>query len=410
MTTTFALRPQSRPDHVPDHLYWDHDLTEFAASLESPYHLARHFTDAPPVVFARGASFGQPGWMPTSYQVLEEIFLNPTDFSSTEGNDITKMIGVDWRLNPLEYDPPEHGKFRRVIQPMFMPGEINKLDDMIRGILTDLISKIETRNACEFVSEFSSSFPSRVFLKLMGMPEEMLPHFLDWEHAFLRAPVLADRIAAAHSIRDYLESYVAERRAGPRRGDLTDLILQGEIDGQPLKHGETMGMCMVLYLGGLDTVMNSMGWHFSHLAQDQALQERLRQNPEDIPAAVDDFLRAYGVTMTRRVVARDMDFHGAPMKKGDFVVMPTAMASRDARRFGNPDLVDPDRKARHMTFATGPHNCLGIHLAKRELKIVFEEWLKRFTNIRIAEGETYRWHTKAVWGVNYLPLQWDHIA
>lgn len=410
MNAQFELRPQVRPDHVPDHLFWDHDLSEFAAGLEDPFHLSRHLQDAPPFVFARGASYGQPGWIPTRYDVLEEVFMNARTFSSTEGNDITLMLGVDWRLNPLEYDPPVHGKYRRVIQSIFMPGEVAKLDGMIRDVLYGLLARIEHREGCEFVEDFASEFPSRVFLNLMGLPHEMLLQFLSWEHDFLRAPDMEDRVKAARSIKDFLEDFVARRRAEPPRGDLTSVILQGQVDGKPLTHGETMGMCMVLYLGGLDTVMSSLGWHFRYLATHPELQQRLRDRPEDIPGAVEDLLRAHGVTMTRRVVTEDVEFRGARLKKGDWVVLPTAVASRDPERFPDPDRVDPDRKARHMTFASGAHNCLGIHLAKREIRLVLEEWLKRFSDIRIPEGEAPRWHTKAVWGINHLPLQWTRIT
>jgi cytochrome P450 len=262
------------------------------------------------------------------------------------------------------------------------------------------------RKSCEFIREFASQFPSFVFLNLMGLPRENLPQFLEWEHAFFRGPNQEARIAGIRSIRAYMEGFLEERRRAPT-GDLGSQIANGEIEGRRLNQGEAMGMLMVLYLGGLDTVASSLGWHFRHLANDQALQTRLRENPDEIPAAVNEFLRAFGVTATVRRVTEDFDFHGVRFKENDTVVLPTFLAGRDPQEFPNPHRIDPSRKARHMTLATGVHNCLGIHLAKRELKIVLEEWLSRFRNIHIPAGETARWHTEGVWGVSRLPLAWD---
>ena len=113
----------------------------------------------------------------------------------------------------------------------------------------------------------------------------MLQQFLEWERAFIRAPDVADRIKGIRAIKDYMEGYLEQRRSDPR-DDLTTAILTSKIDGRLLNDGEVMGMCMVLYLGGLDTVMSSLGWYFRYLSSDRALQKRLMENPQDIPGAV----------------------------------------------------------------------------------------------------------------------------
>jgi cytochrome P450 len=154
-------------------------------------------------------------------------------------------------------------------------------------------------------------------------------------------------------------------------------------------------------------VYSTLGWIMRHLAGDQALQQRLRDNPQDIPKAVEEFARAFGVAAPHRNVKEDFTFHGVFMKKDDVVLMPTYMASRDPRAYENPHVIEIDRKARHLTFATGPHACAGIHLAKRELRVVIEAFLSRFRNIRIPEGENYAYHTGGVLGVDRLPLEWD---
>ena len=402
------LRPAAPgiPAHVPPELVWEHNLAAFARELDDPWLSVARLHEGPEIIWARGASRGQPGWIPTRYPLIQEVFTNASLFMSGDSNDIADLLGVEWRLNPLEIDPPAHMAYRQILQPWFVPSAINKLESMARGVARELIANVEDQGGCEFIGDFASLFPSYIFLALLGLPRDMLPQFLEWERTFMRAPNMADRVMAARAIKEYLEGYVEQRRSEPR-DDLTTAILTAQIDGRPLNHGEVMGMCMVLYLGGLDTVMSSLGWYFRHLSGDQALQKRLKDNPQDIPGAVEDFLRAYGVTGTRRTVTQDTEFHGVKMKKGDWIVVPTYIASRDPGQYENPHIVDPDRRARHLTLATGVHNCLGIHLAKREIKIVLEEWLKHFSNIRIPEGEKAIWHTDGVWSVSRLPLIWD---
>jgi cytochrome P450 len=119
---------------------------------------------------------------------------------------------------------------------------------------------------------------------------------------------------------------------------------------------------------------------------------------------VDELLRCYGVVATMRTVAKDTVFHGVTMKKGDYLLMPGFLASRDPRQYTDPHHVDPDRKARHLTLATGVHNCLGGHLAKREIKIVLEELLSRVARFGLLEGGRQEWDTTGVWAMTHLDL------
>lgn len=405
MATSLSI-DASIPAHVPANLVWDHDINEFARELDDPFIAVSRMHDGPDIVWARGASRGQPAWVPTRYALIEEIFMDADRFTNGESNDVSQLLGVEWQLNPLEIDPPAHHAYRQILQPWFQPKAINALEPMVRSVARELLAPIEAKGHCEFIEDFASLFPSYIFLALMGLPREMLPQFLEWEHTFMRGSTMAERVGAARGIKDYLEGYAEQRRSDPR-DDLVTAILTAQIDGRPQNTGEIMGMLMVLYLGGLDTVMSSLGWYFRQLAADQDLQARLRANPAEIPGAVDDLLRAFGVTGTRRTVTRDIDFHGVHMKAGDWILLPTYLASRDPRVYDAPHRIDPARKGRNLTLATGVHNCLGIHLAKREIKVVLEEWLGRFANIRVPEGETAQWHTDGVWGVSHLPLIWD---
>jgi len=395
------------PAHVPERLAWDHDLSTFARTLKDPFiGVSEELHAGPDIVYARGSFHQTPGWLLTRHSLIEEAFGRDDLFSSADWAETRKNLGVDWAMNPLEFDRPAHTPYRLVLQPLFSPRAINELEGSVRRICRDLIAKFENKGGCEFMSEFASLFPSYVFLSLMGMPVERLPDFMKWENMFFRGKDPETRRRGLQAICAYLEGFMAERRADPK-DDLASHIVTAKVGDRLLNHGEVMGMAMVLYTGGLDTVFSSLGWYFRHLAGDPALQARLKANPDDVPAAVEEFLRAFGITVTRRRVAKDCEFHGVAMKAGDWISLPTFLASRDPREFANPHQVDIDRQPRHVTLARGVHVCLGAHLARREIKIVLEEFLSRFSNIRLAEGERPRWHTESVWGVDYLPLVWD---
>ena len=399
----------ARPDHVPEALFWPHDIESFAAEGEDPFLSLARLHDGPDIVWSPDIGRGRAGWILTRFDALQDAYRNPNLFSRAETSELSRMVGEDWRLNPLEIEPPHHAAYRQVLQPAFQPRAIAALDDKVRAIAGELIDRFEDRDGCEFVADFASQFPSYVFMALMGLPRDDLPQLLEWENAFMRGPDFEARAAAARRIVGYLKRQMAEREETPR-DDLISTILAARIDGRPLDYNERMGMCFVLYAGGLDTVASSLGWHLRHLARDPDLQRRLQENPADIAAAADELLRAFGVVASHRYVTADVDFHGVAMKRGDFVVMSTHLAGRDPRRYADPHRIDIDRHDLHLTLGAGVHNCLGMHLARREIRIVLEEFTRRFSNIRIPDGAPVDWHTRNILGVKHMPLEWKRAS
>jgi cytochrome P450 len=394
------------PEHVPPELVWDNSFDTFTAQGDDPFLATARLHDLPPIIWAPDASYGRPGWIATRYDVISEIFIDYEHFTAERKGMIADLVGENIRLNPIEIDPPAHHGYRRILNPYFTPKAINGLDQSVREACNELIGKFESKGACEFVQEFAIPFPSYVFLDLMGMPREKVGDFIAWEEGLMRAPNLEDRVAAARAVYDYLKQHKERQREHPSN-DFLRAMVNGEVNGRPLNHLELMGMFYVLYVGGLDTVYSTLGWVMRHLATHPELQQRLRDNPDDLPAAVEEFARAFSVVVTHREVAKDFTFHGVPMRKGEEINLPIMLADRDPSLFPNPHVVDIDRKSRHINFGTGTHSCLGIHLAKREIRIVIEEFLRRFVNIRIKPGETYRFHTGRTFGIEYLPLVWD---
>jgi cytochrome P450 len=242
----------------------------------------------------------------------------------------------------------------------------------------------------------------------MDLPRDKAGEFIEWEDRLMRSPDRMDRVAAAREIYQYLCGHKDRQQESPSN-EVNRAITQGSFEGRPLDHYEMMGMYYVLWAGGLDTVYSTLGWIMRHLATHPELQDQLRADPELLGPAVEEFARAFSVVVTHRTVAQDYEFRGAPLRKGDAINLPISLANRDPSVFPDPHTVDIGRNPRHINFGTGAHTCLGVHLAKRELRTVVEEFLRRFKNIRIGEGGTYRHHTGRTFGMDYLPLEWERV-
>jgi cytochrome P450 len=403
-----AVKPRV-PAHVPAELVWDRSFDAFTAELDDPFLAVSRLHDGPGIIWATDAAYGRPGWIVTRHDLIAEVFVDFEHFSAERPGMIADLLGVNLRLTPIEIDPPAHHGYRRILNPFFTPKAVMAYDVPVRGACVELLDRFAAHGGCEFVHEFAMPFPSHVFLDLMHMPRERLADFIAWEDALMRAADPLLRVTAARSIYHYLNAHMQAQRVHPS-SELLRAMTTAEIDGRPLEHLEVMGMFYVLYVGGLDTVYSTLGWVMRHLATHPELQRRLRDNPGDIPAAVEEFCRAFSVVCTHRQVAKDYVFHGVQLHKGEEINLPIALADRDPALFPHAHVVDIDRRPRHLNFGTGTHYCLGVHLAKRELRIVIEEFLQRFRNIRIQDGASYRYHTGRTFGVDYLPLVWDQAA
>jgi cytochrome P450 len=402
---------------VPPALAWDADYDAFAASEPDPFRKVAALHAGPDLLYVRhlcNSPLGRrAGWLPTRYGLMREILADTDNFLSGGERGMMSTIGLDWKLIPLELDPPEQQRYRKVLEPFFSPASINALDDVVRRACEELIAGFEDAGGCEFASEFAEKFPSFIFLDLMGMPRERLGEFLRWERGMLRPERPEQAVETMTAIAAYFEEFIAEQKLSPSsplmKGIVEARLADGSGEVRPLTDTEILGICYILYIGGLDTVYSTLGWIMWHVAQDRALQDRLRAEPEAISRAVEELLRAYSTASTQRTVRTDLDFHGVPMRAGDIVQISLPLAARDPETYDDPHRVDLDRPVRHIAFGTGPHTCLGLRLAKREIRIVLECFLERFRDIRIADGARHAFHTGNVYGIDHLPLQWERI-
>nr|WP_245405787.1 cytochrome P450 [Sphingobium sp. Sx8-8] len=240
----------------------------------------------------------------------------------------------------------------------------------------------------------------------MGLPQERVAEFLSWEHSLLHEPDIAKIIDATRAVNAYLAEECESRRRAPR-DDLITFAVQADVKGRPMTDDEITGFCFNLFIGGLDTVSTNMGLQFRHLAERPDHQATLRENPEKIPAALDELMRAYSPILNRRECIKEVEIAGQKILPGDKIMVPAFLAGRDPEEFPNPDEVILDRKPRHVTFGYGVHTCIGMHLARREMRIGMEEFLSGIPEFRIAPGAVVESYLAGTIQPVEIPLVWE---
>jgi cytochrome P450 len=201
-----------------------------------------------------------------------------------------------------------------------------------------------------------------------------------------------------------MDAQIEDHRARPR-DDLTSFLIEAEIDGRKLPVEQIRGTMTLLMIAGIDTTWSAIGASLWHLAQHPGDRRRLATEPELMDTALEELLRAYAPVTMARLVAKDFDFHGCPMKEGDWLLLPFPAANRDPAAFANPGLVQLDRaQNRHAAFGLGRHRCLGSNLARMELRIALQEWLARYPDFELADPAAVTWSAGQVRGPRTLPV------
>ena len=395
------------PDHVPQELVQEIDLYSSGQGETCPYARIAKLATGPRVLF-NPPNFMQPSgaWMLTRAEDIRSVLQKPEIFSSEGIAGFSRIVGESWPLIPLELDPPEHSKFRAILNGIFSPKVMASMEDGVRARAASLIDAVADKGECEFMEAFGRPFPVSIFMQLMGLPDEDMGLLNGFEHDLLHSGQMDTRVRGAQGFYDYLKDLIAKRRAQPT-DDLATFVVKAEVDGKPLNDEQVMGIYYLLVVAGLDTVAASLGLHFRHLAMNPDHQARLRAEPALIPSAVEEFLRRYGIVATSRFVTQETEVAGVTMKVGDRLSLLTYLASLDPAEFTDPLEVDLERSPnRHVAFAYGPHRCIGSHLARRELIIAQEEWLKRIPPFRIKDGVDVPVEPGGLMGISALPLAW----
>jgi len=398
-----------RPSHVPEDIVRNYAVENQPGVEVDPYRANQKVFELPPIYWSPvegGAHAGIGHWVISKAEYIREVYGDPSRFSSNNATGFLRLVGRDQNMIPIELDPPEHTKYRMILNPRFTPARMAAMDDAIRQRAREMLEPLRAQRGCEFEAAFGRPFPVSIFLDLMSLPQDRILEFIAWEQQLLHGATLDDVRQGADNMMRYLEEIVAERRQN-LGDDLPSYIIQSQVDGRPLTNDEIMSMCFLLFFGGLDTVASTLNFIFKYLGEYPEQQQLLREEPDLIPNAVEEFLRAFSVVPSPRVVAQDFEFHGVQMRKGDRVILNVMMSGRDPSEYENPNVIDIRRKnPRHMAFATGVHTCLGLHLARRELRIAIEEWLQMMPPFRTDPKDPPTTHARAVWGVKRLPLIW----
>jgi cytochrome P450 len=391
------------PANVPPELIRDFDFNRVPGAEQDVYS-AWNALHAGPDIFWTPRYGGH--WVLTRAEDIEVVQQDATRYS----HEVMTLPrdSKPFKTVPIQYDPPEHTPLRMLLNQAFSPKRVAGLNDKIRAWCVELIEAFAARGECEFMADFAKQFPIGIFLQLMDLPWSERETFVGWAENSVRTSDAEKRRATYIQIAEYLQRVIDERRANPG-DDMISALITGSVEGRPLTGQELIGMTTLLFVGGLDTVAGQLGFITAHLAAHPEDRRRLREHPELIPNAIEEFLRRHGMSNTVRLVTEDVAYKGLTFRKGDLVMVPISLHGMDPRRWDAPMEVRFDRAdARaHDTFGKGPHRCAGAHLARAEIRIFLEEWLKRIPEFRIKDGEAARYLTGGVNGVASLPLSWE---
>jgi cytochrome P450 len=401
----------------------DHDL--FAN--HEPWEVFERLQREAPVYFHPEPD-GRGFWALTKYEDVQAVLRDPKTFSSEVGGaamieDLPEDV-LEVRRNFLEFDPPKHGRYRRLISKNFTPGAVGAYEEWLRGLVRERLERALAMGEFDLVHELAAPIPIRVLAEILGLPDEVLPQLVRLgdrllvdtdpeyvgEHAYAGeldehrykpfGSPWADELCALG------RAYYADRRACPRDDVLTKIAV-GEVDGRPLTPGELDNMFALMIVAGNETTRQALSLGTLALCEQPEQYDRLRADRSLIPSAVDELLRHRApVWFFRRTTTRDVTVRGVDIPAGDKVVVWFAAANRDPDKYPDPHRVDVGRDAHdHLTFGRGgPHHCLGVHLAKLELKVYLEELVERVARVELA-GEPVRQRSNFTNGLKRLPVR-----
>jgi cytochrome P450 len=372
------------------------------ATLDDPRAATRKLRESPVV------HIGDEFALITQRGDIESALRTPAVFSSGFS---AVALGNVRPLIPLQIDPPKHVKYRRILDPLFVPRQISHLEPEVEQLADALIDGIASRSTCDLHEEFSVPLPCTVFLRLMGLPLEDLDLFLAMKDGIIRPD--GDMMNAQHpkrretatQIYDYFTAVIEERRRRPT-DDLLGKIIACELDGEPVSDDEILDICFLFIIAGLDTVTDSLDCMFAYLAQNPEHRQQLVDDPALIPSAIEELLRwETPVPTIARIATEDTVVNGCPISQGTHVMLLLASANTDEEALPDMDIVDLARNPNpHLAFGGGVHRCLGSHLARLELRAALRQFHLRIPEYSLVPGTVLE-YTPGLRALHHLPVQ-----
>lgn len=380
-------------------------VDQAVAGLAEPQPMYKALRESAPV-------FRSPQAVVLSRLADIEMALKRTDLFSSNMDAVD--LGNLRPLIPLQIDPPDHAKYRRILDPLFTPREMARREPQVAALVNDMIDRFADRGECDFHAEFAVPLPCTVFLQLLGLPLDDLDKFLEWKDGVIRPEGVADRYErhpnvtpVAQQIYEYFERAIDDHIADPRDDVLSAMIDLHfkEVGGSALTREELLDICFLFLIAGLDTVTDSLDCFFVYLARHPEHRRQLVEQPDILPHAIEELLRwETPVPGVVRVAMQDVEIGGCPISKGERVSPLLGAANTDPAEFADPELVDFNRNPnRHRAFGGGPHRCLGSHLARMELRVALREFHRRIPDYEIPAGTELK-YTAALRSVEALPL------
>lgn len=394
----------SRPDLAGLEARFDHHSVEQA---RDPFSVYRALREECPV--ARSEQQGG-FWAVLSYAENEAAFRDPTRFSSET---VQVPRGEEWAfpsMPPVTFDPPRHRRLRKLLQPSFSPARVARLEPEIRARAISSIEAVLPLGRADGSKQYGLPIAVNAVVYLLGVPLADEARFAVWIDALVNVHGAADRegsMRAGQEMMAYFTDLIAEHRENPK-DDLLSLVLEDKEHGVDMDERELYGMVFLFLTAGLDTAWKVIASSLHHLATHDEDRRRLVEQPELIPAACEEFLRYYAPTLMGRVATQDTELGGRAIKQGDLLLLCNGAANRDPKVFHDPEKFIIDRNdARHISFGSGIHRCIGAPIGQLELRIALEEWLRRIPEFRLSDPDSVQWLPGPIWGAYNVDLEWD---
>jgi cytochrome P450 len=394
------------PPHVPAELVRKLGITESAEFLVNPHKfMSELHRNCPPIVYSYG-DMTPPAWNLMKYEDAYFVLRHPEIFTSEGTGPFPRDPDDYWKIIPLEIEPPEHRKYRALVDPLVSPKSVLAMEVGIRKLANELIDQFIDKGSCDFAKEFGRPLPVGVFLDIMGLPRDMMDEFVRWAMGLLHAMDRDTNVRAMGEVTQYLHKVIAEKKAQPD-GGLVSAIVNGRPGGEEMSAKETFGFLFFVWIAGLDTVFATLNHIFMWLAENPERRQEIIDAPDNINNIVEELLRVFTVTFSGRTLRQDYELRGVQMKKGDKITSILPACNYDPEIFPNPTEVNFHRPRKPvLTFAGGAHSCLGAHLARMEVKICIQEFLRRIPNFQIKPGVKIEYWPGGVVGPKEVPLVW----
>jgi cytochrome P450 len=346
-------------------------------------------------------------YLPTTYEAVKAIAHDTEHFSSRRV--VVRDVRPEQVGNapPITSDPPEHKPAKQLLLPPFTPDAMKKLEPRVRAICNELIDGFIADGKCDAAARYTKHIPVRAIAHMLGIPEKDSDLFINWIHEILELGIKDNEIflRGIREMGEYFAGHIEERKKHPTDDLISTLMNARDKDGQPLSDEHVQGSLRLLLIAGIDTTWSAIGSSLWHLAKTPADRERLVAEPALMQSAVEELLRAYSPVTMAREVMKETVISGCPVKPGNMVLLSFPAANRDPAVFPDADKVLIDRKEnRHAAFGLGIHRCVGSNLARMEMTVALEEWLKRIPDFRLDPAGQVKWSEGTVRGPRQLPM------